>query len=168
MPADYGRIHRLLKILTLIQGERGWNPKRLARECQTTERSIYRDMKMLQGAGVPYAFDKQTDGYVIGGDFFMPAVSLTLEESLALAALAEHVGGREQVPFTGAAYKAIGKVRCNLPRSVQNELEKLDRHVEVQLAATGSSDGIEDVYGCVRRAITTRRALRCAYDSLSS
>lgn len=168
MSADYGRIHRLLKILTLIQGERGWNPKRLARECQTTERSIYRDMKMLQGAGVPYAFDKQTNGYIIGGNFFMPAVSLTLEESLALIALAEHVGGREQVPFTGPALKAISKVRCNLPRQVQRELEQLDRHVELHLAAAATGDGTEDVYECIRQAIAGRRALRCAYDSLSN
>src|SRR5438874_1866514 len=50
MAADYGRIHRLLRVLTLIQGEKGWNAKRLAAECDTTERNIYRDLKMLTGA----------------------------------------------------------------------------------------------------------------------
>ena len=51
MAVDYSRIHRLLKILTLIQGSKGWTPKRLALECGTTERTIYRDMKMLEVRG---------------------------------------------------------------------------------------------------------------------
>lgn len=36
MPADYGRIHRLLKIITLIQGKNDWTPKRLALELGIT------------------------------------------------------------------------------------------------------------------------------------
>ena len=109
MAADYGRIHRLLKVLTLIQGEKGGNAKRLAVECATTERNIYRDLKMLEGTGVPYFFDEETNGYRVRRDFFMPAVELTFEESLALVALAEHVAGGDQLPFTEAAAKAISK-----------------------------------------------------------
>ena len=87
MAADYSRIHRLLKILTLIQGSKGWSPKTLAVECSTTERTIYRDMKMLEGAGVPYFYDDDAKCYGVHRDFFMPPVQLTLDESLALAAL---------------------------------------------------------------------------------
>lgn len=166
MAADYGRIHRLLRILTLIQGESGWNAKRLAVECGTTERNIYRDLKMLEGAGIPHFHDPDTNGYRIRQDFFMPAVSLTLEESLALVALAEHVGKTEQVPFTQAAGKAIEKVRCNLPRKVQAELEKLDGGVAIQLAASAPPEGMADVYKVVRTAIANRRALDCEYDSI--
>src|ERR1700722_5052455 len=102
MAVDYSRIHRLLKILTLIQGSKGWTPKRLALECSTTERTIYRDMKMLEGGGIPYFFDEDAKGYSIHRNFFLPPVQLTLDEALALAALAQHVGGNEQVPFLKA------------------------------------------------------------------
>src|SRR5687768_3817454 len=107
MAADYSRIHRLLKILTLIQGTKGWTPARLAAECGVTQRTIFRDLEMLEGAGIPYFFDPETKGYSVRGDFFMPPVQMTLEESLALSALAEHVGGGEQVPFLKAAARAI-------------------------------------------------------------
>lgn len=168
MPADYGRIHRLLKILMHIQAENGWTAKRLALECSTTERNIYRDLKMLEGAGVPYSFDKETNGYRVGRDFFMPSVSLTLEESLALVALAEHVGGREQVPFTTAAAKAISKVRCSLPQKVQDELVKLDDRVAIQLAAVNPPEGTADVYQTMRGAMANRYALLCNYESAST
>jgi proteasome accessory factor B len=167
MAADYGRIHRLLKVLTLIQGEAGWTAKRLALECGTTERNIYRDLKMLEGAGVPYFFDKEAGGYAIRRDFFMPPVSLTLEESLALVALAQHVGGGEQVPFLKAAEKAIAKVRCAMPAAVQQELTKLDDRVAIKLAASMPPEGMADVYQTVRQALTTGKALFCEYDSLS-
>src|SRR5580700_134776 len=111
MAADYSRIHRLLKILMLIQGSKGWTPRTLAGECGTTERTIYRDMKMLEGAGIPYFFDEQEKCYSIRRDFFLPPLQLTLDEALSLAVLAEHVGGAEHVPFTKAASRAISKVR---------------------------------------------------------
>ncbi len=167
MAADYSRIHRLLKILTLIQGESGWTAKRLSLECGTTQRTIYRDLKMLEAAGIPYFYDEQSGGYAVRRDFFMPAVSLTLEESLALVALAEHIGGREQVPFTRAAAKAISKIRCSLPQGIQAELQKLDPHVAIQLAAANPPESSADVYDVVRTAIATRRTLRCQYESLS-
>jgi proteasome accessory factor B len=167
MPADYSRIHRLLKILTLIQGSRGWTAQRLAVECGTTERTIYRDLKMLDGAGIPYFYDPEQKCYSIRRDFFMPPVQLTLDEALAMATLAEHCGGQEQVPFTKAASRAISKIRGLLPAAVRNELDQIESHVEVKLAAANPPEGAADVYEGVREALSQRRAIRCEYESLS-
>ena len=168
MAADYSRIHRLLKILMLIQGSKGWSPKTLAVECGTTERTIYRDMKMLDGAGVPYFYDDEAKCYGIHRDFFMPPVQLTLDESLALAALAEHIGGQEQVPFTKAASRAIAKIRGQLPSPIQRELEQIEDHVAIKLAAANPPEGSADVYETMRSALSRKLALRCEYESLAN
>ena len=168
MAADYSRIHRLLKILMLIQGSKGWTPARLAQECGTTQRTIYRDMKMLEGAGVPYFYDDESKSYAIRRDFFMPPVSLTLDESLALVALAEHIGGGEQVPFTKAASRAISKIRGLLPASIRTELEQVESRVVIKLAASSPPEASEDVYESMRSAIAKKQALRCTYESLST
>ncbi len=167
MAVDYSRIHRLLKILTLIQGSRGWTPTSLALECGTTERTIYRDMKMLEGAGIPYFYDTDAKSYAIRRDFFLPPVQLTLDEALALAALAEHVGGGEQVPFMAAASRAIRKVRCQRPASIGNQLEKIEDRVAIKLAAANPPESSADVYQTIQQALSTRRTLRCEYESLS-
>ncbi len=167
MAADYSRIHRLLKILTLIQGSSGWTASRLAEACGTTERTIYRDMKMLEGAGIPYFYDPETRGYSIRRDFFLPPVQLTLDEALALAALAEQIGGNEQVPFTRSASRAIEKVRSQLPYGMQSELDKIVDHVTIKLAAAMPPEGVDDVYSRMRTAIADQEVLTCAYDSLS-
>lgn len=167
MPADYSRIHRLLKIMTLIQSDDDWTAQRLADECGVTVRTIYRDMKILEGAEIPYFHDSKTNGYRILRDFFMPPLNLTLQESLALIALGEHIGGKEQVPLTRPAGSAIAKIRTQLPRSVRSEVQELDGHISIRLSQAGPHDGIADVYELVRTAIHKRRTLLCHYDSLA-
>ena len=166
MPADYSRIHRLLRIMMLIQGETGWTAERLAQECGVKVRTIYRDMKCLEGAGIPYFYDSDTNGYQIQAHFFMPPVELTLHESLSLIAMAEHIGKEEQIPLTGPASKAIEKVRSQLPASVRQELEPLTKHITIDLARRGPVDGIVDVYDAMQRAIARKWVMLCEYESI--
>jgi predicted DNA-binding transcriptional regulator YafY len=168
LAVDYTRIHRLLRILTLLQAESGWNARRLADKCATSERNIYRDLQALEGAGIPYHFDETSDGYRIRRDFFMPPVELTLEESLALTVLAQHVAGDDQVPFTAPADRAIEKVRSQLPAPVREPVEQMEAHVAVHLAKHQPGDGTHDVYQQMRRAIAERRALECRYESVEA
>lgn len=170
MAADYSRIHRLLKILNLVQSEPSWNAGRLAEECGTTKRTIYRDIDMLKAAGIPVSHDPERNCYSVSKDFFMPPVELTFDEALALTALGKHLGnrdGEEQIPFTRKANNALAKVRSVLPRRVQDELSLIHDHIAVKLAAT-SEQASEDVYEKVRRSITSKRAMRCKYESLAA
>ena len=161
----YTRVHRLLKVMTLIQSAEGWDAKRLARECSTTERTIYRDLQMLEAAGVPWFFDADTGGYRIRGDFFMPPVELTLPESLALIALADQVGRDDQIAFTRPAAQAAAKLRSQLPRTIREQLGSVDRQIEIRLARSMPPEGVADVYVLMLNAIGRRRALRCMYES---
>ncbi len=165
---DYARLHRILKIISLIQGQSGWNAKTLAAECGVTQRTIYRDMEMLEGAGIPYFYDPEAKSYRIRRDFFMKPVELTLDEALAIIALGEHIGGGQQIPFTRAATRAVAKIRSQLPDKMRRQLEGLETHLAIKLAATTSPFGIDDVYTKVRQAIAQGVALRCEYEALGS
>lgn len=165
--SDYARLHRIIKIISLIQGQPGWDARRLAVECNVRERTIYRDMNLLQGANIPYYFDREHKGYQIRRDFFMKPVDLTLDEALAIIALGEHIGGRQQIPMMRAAERAVAKIRSQLPDKLRRELENLDGHLGIRLAAATSPDGITDVYEKMREAIGSRRALRCQYESMA-
>ncbi|MCC7204864.1 MAG: WYL domain-containing protein [Phycisphaeraceae bacterium] len=165
MATDYGRIHRLLKILVMIQSGRSWSAQSLARECGKSVRTIFRDLRTLEAAGVPCQFNSRRGGYQVRADFFMPPVELTIEESLSLAALGEQVAGQDQIPLTRAAARAIEKVRCQLPGPIRQEVEQTGRHLRIRLAATAPEDGSQDVYDLVHMAIRTRRVLRCGYEA---
>lgn len=167
MSTDVRRIHRLLRILTLIQGSSSWSPERLAIEIGCSKRTIFRDLNILERAGIPYFFDDEQRGYSVRRDFFMPAIDLTLDESLALLALTEHIGAQEQIPLTRAASRAMAKIRATLPAPIRSELEAIEKHLAVSLARSGPVSGYDDVYQTVREAIRRRVALECRYESVS-
>ena len=87
LEAEYARLHRVLQVIQLIQQQDGWDAKALARACGVTERTIYRDLTLLQGANIPFFFDEDRRCYRIRQDFFMPPIDLALDEALALVAL---------------------------------------------------------------------------------
>ncbi|GMU23745.1 MAG: hypothetical protein AMXMBFR13_38230 [Phycisphaerae bacterium] len=161
----YSRLHRLLRILTLIQSGPSWDARRLAERCGTALRTIYRDLNMLEAAGVPFYFDKASGGYRIRGEFFMPPVELTLEESLAILCLADRLGGDEQIPFMAPAARAAEKIRGRIPAALREAVEAVEPNVEIRLARSMPPDGVTDVYQVVRAAIARRRALRCSYEA---
>lgn len=165
MSAKYTRIHRLLRVLTLIQSGPGWGPQRLADECGVTVRTIHRDMDELKGVGVPWRFDQASGGYVIERDFFLPPVHLTIDEALSLAVLCEHVAGQEQIPFLKPAWRALTKLQAQLPDSTRDELADIGQHIAIQTAQAMPPDGVIDVYDKVQGAIAKRSRLRCSYES---
>lgn len=166
MAFKYSRVHRLLKLLTLIQS-RPYGPNALARECNCTTRTIFRDLTMLKEADIPVDHDPEAGGYRVRRDFFMPPVQLTLDESLALMALAQGVDGKAQIPFTSAAVKALAKIRGQLPEGIRQHLDELEGHVAIRLSHTGADGDCVDVYDRVRCAIANRRSLRCKYQSVA-
>lgn len=60
---------RLLFILNLIRSRRNLKARDLAKECEVSERTIYRDIMDLSSANIPIYFD---DGYKFLTDAFLP------------------------------------------------------------------------------------------------
>ena len=54
------RIHRLLRLITLLQGARRYTAADLAGELEVSKRTIFRDLNMLELARIPYYFDPKT------------------------------------------------------------------------------------------------------------
>jgi len=164
----YTRVHRLLKIISLIQSSRYWNAADLARECETSERNIFRDLQQLEAAGVPIVFDETAKGYQVATQFFMPPVHLTAEEALALSALCEHISKHEQIPFLKAAWRALHKIESQLPSEIQQDLAQQARSMFIRTAPAMPPDGYQDVYDDMQNALASKCALRCRYEPVAA
>lgn len=164
---QYTRVHRLLKILTLIQSRSTHNAASLARDCDVTERTIYRDIEQLVAAGITIDFDHGVNGYRIAGEFFLPPVQLTPDEALALSALCEDIAGKEQITFLKPAWRALSKIEAQLPKELREDLAEIRNTVTIHTAKSAEPDGYKDVYDRVGDAIRNRVALECEYESAS-
>ncbi len=167
MSIKYTRVHRLLEIISLVQGQDGWTAKSLSEKCDTTERNIYRDINQIKEAGIPIESTKE-HGYRINGTFFMPPVRLTFEEALAVSALCEAMADQGAIPFIRPASMAMNKILAQLPFDAREELTERLRTMQLRTTATMDGEGYEDVYDTVQNALLNKTVLKCKYESTSS
>ena len=80
------RLIRLFRIIALIQGKPGIKAKELAERCETTERTIYRDLELLSTV-VPIQSQGHGKGYAFMGDFSLYPLDFTDQEALAFSVL---------------------------------------------------------------------------------
>jgi predicted DNA-binding transcriptional regulator YafY len=167
MASDYKRVHRLIKILSLVQGGGDWTPARLAEEFATSERTIFRDLKILQQAGIPVRQDPDRRVYEVARDFFLPPVQLTLEEALAVIALGDGIGRGEQVPHLNQVLSAAQKLRSQLSPSIREAIASTDGRVQIRLAAINPPGGTEQIFDSAMKAVRERTVIDAAYESSS-
>ncbi|MCC5830632.1 MAG: WYL domain-containing protein [Phycisphaeraceae bacterium] len=170
MAHDYGnKIDKLMHTLLIVQRSPGRKSvKDLAEELSVDPRSIQRYIRTLREAGIPIDFDRELGGYRIRNGFFLPPVSLKLDEALALLHLGATVRKQEQIPLTGQAAIALDKLLNALPANIREELGDIDGHIEMKLPPAGPFHGIDEVHQVIKDAIHHRRAIECRYEGIRS
>ena len=158
-------LHRLLKIIALVQGSLPMTPKELERQLGVGSRTVFRDLKKLKASGIEIEFDRKTKRFGISGNCLLQPLQLTAEEAIALSALCTDVAGSEQIAFTKPAYQALQKVRAQLPDDLRREVDDAASHVVIRTEKTSDGDNHADIYDRVQQAIATRRSVFCDYET---
>jgi len=162
---DIGRLHRVLKIITLLQTRRYYNSDELARECSVSRRTIYRDINTLDAAGIPLYYDRKAGGYQIHQTCFLPPVNLTIEEALSVVLLAGELGAKGRVPLLAPAYDAATKIESNLPVGLRSIIAQTLRYMKIRGQRFARHKGLEGIYGQLRQAILHREQMDAVYIS---
>ncbi len=79
------RIARVLGVLNLIQSRGRWTAKAIGEELECSERTVYRDLEVLEFAGVPYFRDLTDHTIRVRSDFRFPVLNLTDDEVIGQA-----------------------------------------------------------------------------------
>lgn len=79
------RIARVLGVLNLIQSRGRWTAKAIGEELECSERTVYRDLEVLEFAGVPYFRDLKDHTIKVRSDFRFPVLNLTDDEIIGQA-----------------------------------------------------------------------------------
>ena len=160
-----GRLHRVLKIITMLQGRRFYNADHLAAECRVSRRTVYRDLNMIEAAGIPFFYDRKDGGYQIHQTGFLPPINLNLEESLALVLMASELGKTGRMPLFQPAREAAAKVESTLPVGLRAAVGSIVRNMAVHPAPTARHNALQDTYYLAQRAIVRKEALDAVYIS---
>jgi predicted DNA-binding transcriptional regulator YafY len=162
------RLKRLLKLVELLQSGRSYHAQELADICEVSIRTFFRDLTVLQRAGVQVANAPERGGYSIVGNTALPPTDLSLDETMSLL-LVSHAfsDSRDGVPFLRPARTAAVKLLGSLPAHIRDYVGELTQTHDVRLDAPARLDGSSTWYDLITSAAAQRRQVRIRYHSLN-
>jgi len=124
------RIDRISAILIQLQSRRVVKAADIAERFNISLRTVYRDVKTLEEAGIPLIGEAGV-GYSIMDGYRLPPVMFTREEATAFLTAEKFVETLTDAS-TAAQYKsAMYKVRAILKTTEKDMLESMDGRIEV-------------------------------------
>jgi predicted DNA-binding transcriptional regulator YafY len=118
------RTARLLRVLQVLKahGDAGVRPEEIARRTVMSKRSVYRDLKALEGElGIPVWNEKGRWGVVEGA--FLPPLRLTLQEAMAVF-LSARLMTRYADKYDPNLAAAFQKLEEGLPEALRAHVER--------------------------------------------
>lgn len=166
--ASVERIQRLLRLAELLQSGRTYNSLQLADQCAVSRRTIFRDLKMLQLAGLPIVYDKQKQGYWLSNTSLLPPTEFTVHETLSMLVLCHELGDDARgIPFQGHARLAAVKLLSNLPSHLREYVGELTESISLRIDPRNPLEGWRRHYVLLADAVRQRRQVRIDYHSLA-
>lgn len=158
-------LHRLLRIITLIQSGAKHDHASLSEELHVVERTLYRDLRKIKEVGISIDFSRKHGRFVMHEKSMLKPLQLDAEEAMALAALCREVAAHDQIAFTKPASRAMTKIMAQLPDALREEVEETTRRMVIRTERSGTAESYADVFQVVQDAIIENRAIQCRYES---
>lgn len=162
--SDQPRLARLVSLVTLLQSKRLLTAQTLAHRFSVSTRTIYRDMRTLEQAGVPVVTE-EGKGYTLLEGYRLPPVMFTREEAVALLT-AEKLTAQFTDPSIALLYgSAMDKLKAALRRSDRHYLETIEPYIQVQPMNRYHQP---DAYHLFVTAITQHQVVQMNYQAAES
>jgi predicted DNA-binding transcriptional regulator YafY len=122
------RLSRLTTILTQLQTKRLLTASELANKFSVSNRTIYRDIKALEEAGVPI-LTEEGKGYFLMEGYRIPPVMFTESEANALITAEQLILKNKDASFVKEYKEAINKIKSVLRYNTKEKANLLSNRV---------------------------------------
>ncbi|WP_077921330.1 YafY family protein [Spirosoma sp. 209] len=160
MDHETNRLTRLVTLLTLLQTKRLLSATELAQRFSVSTRTIYRDIRTLEQAGVPIV-TQDGKGYTLVDGYRLPPIMFTREEAMALLTAEKLAIGLTDTSTAQLTGSAMDKVRAALRRTDRDHLETFAPHIQV--VGPGELHSRPNAYQQLVTAITQQRVVKLSY-----
>lgn len=162
---DLPRLTRLSATLTLLQSKRLFTATELAERFRVSVRTVYRDIRTLEEAGIPIVTE-EGKGYSLVEGFTLPPVAFTEAEANALIT-AEHIVRKNKDASLIRNYQsALTKIKAVMRYSIKDGMDLLDERIVVRQNTQNATTS--DCLVSLQTAITGCRVVRITYQALHS
>ncbi|ALL05949.1 DNA-binding transcriptional regulator [Pedobacter sp. PACM 27299] len=143
---DTKRLSRLTAILTQLQTRRTLTATELAKKFLVSTRTIYRDIRALEQAGVP-VLTEEGKGYRLMEGYRVPPVMFTEKQANALILAEQLVLKNKDTSFVNDYIEAVEKVKAVLGYNVKDKAMLLAERTrfELNVKSAKSSNNLSDL-----------------------
>lgn len=155
------RLSRLNAILLDLQSRRLATASRLAEKFQVTIRTIYRDIRTLEAAGVPI-YTEEGRGYRLMEGYCIPPVMFTQNEAHALITAEFFMQFCKDESLIESYSAAVQKLKAIIPDHLKTEAEMLEGRIGFNKTYTDSSVKSQSLL-TLQQALVAHRVVRITY-----
>lgn len=157
---DIKRISRLTAILTQLQTKKGLTATSLAEKFGVSRRTIYRDIKALERAGVPI-LTEDGKGYLLMDGYRMSPIMLTEKQANALILAEQLVLKNNDASFVKDYSEAIDKIKSVLNYNTKDKANLLADRIKYDqvIQQERTSNSISDL----QNALTNYNLVKIEY-----
>lgn len=123
------RIDRLTAMIIYLQGRPRVTVEEMAKRYDISKRTVYRDLRALQEAGVPIGSETGA-GYFIVKGYHLPPVMFDKQEAAALLAGERLMQKWSETKLSQSYLSALDKIRSVLRSREKKYLDTLDQHIK--------------------------------------
>lgn len=157
------RIDRVTAILIQLQSRRVVKAQEIADRFSISLRTVYRDIKTLEEAGIPIIGEAGI-GYTILEGYRLPPVMFTKEEAVAMLTAEKMVEKLTDISTRKMFQTAMFKIRSVLRLTERDHLENLEQHIAVVESPYFSNHKNENAYlQDILKAIAGKQLLAISY-----
>lgn len=156
------KLDRVTAILTQLQSKSIVRAQDLAQKFDVSVRTIYRDIKTLENAGIPI-IGEAGSGYSLMDGYKLPPVMFTKEEVLSFIT-AEKLMQKFSHQSLGNHYQtAMEKVRSVLKYSDINLIQNIETQIDIFQHQVKTEDTLKDVIPTILASIAEKYQLSIEY-----
>jgi predicted DNA-binding transcriptional regulator YafY len=159
---DTKRLSRLTAILTMLQTKRLITATELANKFSVSNRTIYRDIKALEQAGVPI-FTEEGKGYSIMDGYRVPPVMFTESEANALITAEQLILKNKDASFVKEYTEAINKIKSVLRNNTKEKANLLSKRIVFR--QNTENDRTSNYLSALQLALTNYNLTKIKYHS---
>jgi predicted DNA-binding transcriptional regulator YafY len=160
--AETKRVSRLVAIQTILQGKLLITASELAKRFEVSVRTIYRDIKALENAGVPI-LTQEGKGYALVEGYRLAPITFTQREANALVTMEHLIHTGQDTSLVQEYSQAMSKIRAVLHRSTREKANFLDSRMKVYANVQPQSHYL----ATLQNALTNFQQVRINYRDVS-
>lgn len=159
------RIERLLVLIRTLETGRPRTVRELAERTGVSRRTVFRDLGLLNRAGIRYAYDHDSKRYSAARTTLLPPVTLSSAEALSLLLAARNLLNGVPLPDTDAVASAALKLESMLPSSLRDYCGPIVDRMDYRPDPASDSSSIADTIAVLQTALASDHKIFVAYDS---